>query len=78
MSCLKITLTRSAIGYEESQKRTVAALGLSRMRQTVVRPDNPQIRGMIKAVSHLVKFEVVEGEYTTPVRSKRRPAQTEG
>lgn len=78
MSCLKVTLTRSPIGYEESQKRTVEALGLSRMHKTVTRPDNPQIRGMVQSISHLVKVEVVEGEYVTPSRTKRRPARTGG
>lgn len=56
---LKITLVRSPIGYEESQKRTARALGLSRMGRTVVLPDNDQVRGMVKAINHLLKVEPV-------------------
>ena len=55
---LKITLVRSAIGYRQRAKDTLAALGIHRMHQTVVKPDNAAIRGMIKQVRHLV--EVVE------------------
>jgi len=52
---LKIKLVRSPIGYNEDQKRTVKALGLTRMHQVVERPDNPAIRGMVNAVQHLVE-----------------------
>ncbi|MBO8152517.1 MAG: 50S ribosomal protein L30 [Candidatus Neomarinimicrobiota bacterium] len=57
---LKITQIKSAIGYRKKAKLTLEALGLRRMHQTVIRPDNPAIRGMIRAVSHLVKVEEVE------------------
>ncbi len=57
---LKITLERSAIGFNETQKRTAKALGLGKLQKTVVRPDNPQVRGMIKAIEHLVRVESVE------------------
>ncbi len=60
MSSLKITLTRSPIGSPEVQKRTVRALGLTKMHKTVVRPDNPAIRGMVRAVEHLVTVEPFE------------------
>lgn len=59
---LKITLTRSPIGYNESQKRTVRALGLRKMNQTVHHADDPTIRGMIAKVSHLVHVETVSEE----------------
>jgi large subunit ribosomal protein L30 len=63
MSSLRITLLKSPIGYAERQKRTVRALGLGRLHQTVERPDNPQTRGMVRAVKHLVKVEYVsEGD----------------
>jgi large subunit ribosomal protein L30 len=62
MRSLKITLTRSPIGFNEKQKRTAAALGLSRMYKTVLRPDNDQVRGMVRAIEHLVKVETVETE----------------
>ena len=51
---IRITLTKSPIGYEKSQKATVRALGLNKMSQTVEKEDSPVIRGMIKKVSHLV------------------------
>lgn len=54
---LHITLTKSPIGAPVDQKRTVRALGLRRMHQTVRQQDTPVIRGMIAKVSHLVKVE---------------------
>ena len=57
MPDLKITLVRSPIGFNETQKRTVKALGLSKMHQTVVRPDNEPVRGMCKSIEHLLKVE---------------------
>lgn len=60
MAELKITLTRSPIGCKEQHKRTVKALGIYRMNQTVVLPDNEAVRGMVKAVRHLVTVESAE------------------
>lgn len=57
---LKITLTKSPIGYSERQKQTVKALGLGKMNSSAVQPDNPQIRGMVRKVSHLVEIEQVD------------------
>lgn len=57
---LKITYTKSAIGYNERQKATIKALGLGKMNSSVIQPDNPQIRGMVKKVSHLVQVEQVD------------------
>jgi len=57
---LKVTLVKSPIGYTERQKRTVRALGLRKMNQTVEQPDRPEIRGMISKVAHLVAVEEVE------------------
>ncbi len=54
---LQITLVRSPIGYSQKQKRTVRALGLSRMNQTVEQEDTPVIRGMIAKINHLVEVE---------------------
>lgn len=54
---LRITLLRSAIGYSERHKATVLALGLRKLHQTVVLPDNPSVRGMLYKVNHLVKVE---------------------
>jgi large subunit ribosomal protein L30 len=54
---LRITLVKSPIGFPEPQKRTVKALGLNRMHQTVEHEDNPAMRGMLKAVIHLLRIE---------------------
>jgi large subunit ribosomal protein L30 len=52
---IRITWKRSAIGYKEDQKRTIAALGLRRLGQTVEHQDNRAVRGMITKVRHLVE-----------------------
>lgn len=54
---LHITLVKSPIGFPKPQKRTVRALGLNRMHQTVEHEDTPAMRGMLKAVIHLLKIE---------------------
>jgi large subunit ribosomal protein L30 len=54
---LKITLTRSPIGAKPNHRKTVRALGLRKMHQTVIKKDDSAIRGMIQAVRHLVEFE---------------------
>jgi len=54
---IKITLTKSPIGYSKRQKGTIRSLGLKRMNHTVEHEDSPVIRGMIAKVSHLVKVE---------------------
>ncbi|WP_460909925.1 50S ribosomal protein L30, partial [Staphylococcus aureus] len=54
---LQITLTRSAIGRPETQRKTVEALGLKKTNSSVVVEDNPAIRGQINKVKHLVTVE---------------------
>ena len=54
---LKITLVKSTIGAVPKHKKTIEALGLTKMHKTVVLPDNAATRGMIKQVQHLVKVE---------------------
>ncbi len=54
---VRITLVRSPIGYSERQKRTVRALGLRRLHQTVEQAESDVLRGMIAKVSHLVTVE---------------------
>ena len=54
---LKITLVKSTIGAIPKHKKTVEALGLKKIRSVVEHEDNPQIRGMINRVSHLVTVE---------------------
>ncbi|MDD2452906.1 MAG: 50S ribosomal protein L30 [Synergistaceae bacterium] len=60
MAKLRITWKRSTIGRPEDQKRTVRALGLRKLNQTVEHEDTPQIRGMVTKVSHLVECVSVE------------------
>ncbi len=57
---VRVTYVKSAIGYNVSQKRTVQALGLRRLGDTVEQVNNPAIRGMIDSIGHLVAVEVVE------------------
>ena len=57
---LKVTLIRSGINRPESQKRTVKALGLGKLHSVRIINDTMAVRGMIRAVSHLVSVEVVE------------------
>jgi large subunit ribosomal protein L30 len=57
MTNLHITLVRSLIGRSEKQRLTVKTLGITKLNQTVVQPDNAAIRGMVNSVSHLVKVE---------------------
>jgi len=54
---LRITLVRSPIGYSLRQKRTVRALGLRRLHQTVQKSDSPALRGMLFSVRHLLRVE---------------------
>ena len=54
---LAITLRRSVIGHPKKQKAIVRGLGLRRLQHTVVHQNSPQIRGMIKKISHLVQVK---------------------
>lgn len=54
---VRVTLVRSPIGYTKDQKKTILALGLRRMHQTVEHQDNPALRGMIRKVIHLLQIE---------------------
>jgi large subunit ribosomal protein L30 len=58
---ISVTMVKSGIGYKEDQKRTLKALGLRRMNQSVVHNDSAVIRGMINKVRHLVTVEA-QGE----------------
>lgn len=65
---VKATLVKSTIGALPSIKATVVSLGFRRMNQTRELPDNPAVRGMLKAVNFLV---AVEGEpFVRPKRSR--------
>lgn len=54
---LKVELVKSPIGYKHDQRETVKALGLRKMHSVVVVEDTPQIRGMIRKISHMLKVE---------------------
>jgi len=57
MAKLCITWVKSGIGYAQEQRRTLKALGLRRLNQSVIRDDSASLRGMVSKVRHLVKVE---------------------
>ncbi len=61
MSQLKITYIRSAIHCPQTHKKVIRALGLRKLQQTVIQPDNPAIQGMVKKVQHLLRVEGING-----------------
>ncbi len=60
MARIKVTQVRGLPGKNVRQKATVRALGLKRIRHSVIKDDRPEIRGMIAKVRHLVDVEEVE------------------
>lgn len=60
MAKLRITWTKSGVGYARDQRRTLQSLGFHRLHQTVEHSDSPSIRGMITKVRHLVRVEEAE------------------
>jgi large subunit ribosomal protein L30 len=54
---IKITLVKSGIARPGKHKAVLAGLGLRKLNKSVVRPDTPEIRGMVNKVSHLVQVE---------------------
>ncbi len=59
MKKIRVTQTRSGIGRPVRQKRTLIALGLKKMHQTVELDASPQVLGMVKKIEHLLKVEEV-------------------
>jgi large subunit ribosomal protein L30 len=59
MAQLKVTQVRSAIGTKPNQRKTLQALGLKRINDSVVKEDRPEIRGMVATVPHLVTLEEI-------------------
>ena len=59
---LRVTQVRSVIDRPKDQKDTVRRLGLHRIRDSVVKADSPDVRGMIAKVRHLVTVEEVDAE----------------
>ena len=60
MARLKVTQVKSAIGGRRNQRETLRTLGLKRIGDSAVKEDRPEIRGMVKTVTHLVSVEEVE------------------
>lgn len=60
MAKLRIQWKRSCIGRPERQARTIKALGFHKLNSVVTHEDTPQIRGMVRAVSHLVECTEVK------------------
>ncbi len=54
---IRITLTRSSISRPVKHRAVLKGLGLKKLNGSVIRPDTPEIRGMINAVRHLVRVE---------------------
>lgn len=53
--CVRVTLRRSPIGTPEGHRLVLRGLGLRHIRQTVIRPDTPQVQGMIRKVGYLLE-----------------------
>ena len=60
MARLKVQQQRSTIGCKKNQRDTLRTLGLKRIGDVVVKEDRPEIRGMVRAVRHLVVVEEVD------------------
>jgi large subunit ribosomal protein L30 len=57
---VRVRLVRSVIGYPRTQRETAKGLGLRKIDSEVVRPNTPEVRGMINKISHLLKVEALE------------------
>jgi large subunit ribosomal protein L30 len=60
MAQLKVTQIKSTIGTKRNHRESMRTLGLRKIRQTTVREDTPQVRGLIHTVRHLVTVEEVD------------------
>ena len=60
MARLKVEQKRGTIGIKANQRETLRTLGLKRIGDVVVKEDRPEIRGMVKTVTHLIAVEEVE------------------
>jgi large subunit ribosomal protein L30 len=72
MALIKITQLKSKIRCIDKHKRTLAALGLRRIRHSIVKQDTPQIRGMIASVAYLVHVEPAPAGDAKPAAPARR------
>ena len=60
MAKLKVTQVKSKIGSKQDHRDTLRSLGLRKPGQSVIKDDKPEIRGMVRAVQHLVTVEEVD------------------
>ena len=60
MAKLNIKQVRSAIGRKSDQKKTLVALGITKVGSEVIHNDTPQIRGMVNKINHLLEMKEVE------------------
>ena len=60
MAQLKVTQIKSVIGGKHAHRETMRTLGLKRIGDAVIKPDRPEIRGMVQTVRHLVTVEEVD------------------
>jgi len=60
MSKLQITQVKSTIGTKRNHRESLKTLGLRKIRQSTVREDTPEVRGLIHTVRHLVTVEEVD------------------
>lgn len=60
MKKLEIKLIRSTIGTKPVHRKNIAAIGLKKINQVVVRQDTPIIRGMIAKCSHLIEVKEID------------------
>jgi len=72
MTQLKVTQVRSVIHRPKDQKATIRRLGLHRIRDSVIKDDRPEIRGMIAKVGHLVTVEEVSDSEGTKAKATTR------
>ena len=59
MAKIKITLTKSPIGYNKKQRATAESLGLRKMQSSVIQEDTPDIMGKVRTIAHLVTVEQI-------------------
>ena len=57
---LKVTLTKSVIGYDKTQRATVRALGLGKMGSSAVHAESDSVMGMIRKISHMLTVEKLQ------------------
>jgi large subunit ribosomal protein L30 len=74
---LRVTYRKSSIGYAHDQKRTIQSIGLRKLNQSVLLPDNPAVRGMVFKVRHLENVEEV-ADAETPAAAATRRSRTYG